>query len=81
MFKTPNFLKDAQNVYRTKEYIIKQDIAYLYDNDGNARIHSDDTYYLRTHKLDKQFELVFGNRKNLNGKRIHAETYTKKYVL
>ena len=32
-------------------------------------------------KLDKQFESIFKNRKNLNGKRIHAETHTKKYVL
>jgi len=79
MFKVPDFMKDAKNVYRTRNYIIKQDISFNYDLYGNTNIHSDDTYYLRNKKLDKEFDRIFADRKNLNGKRICTITHTKKY--
>lgn len=53
MFNLPDFMKNANNVYRTKLYIIKQDVFIADDLDGNTHIHSDDVYYLRNKKLDK----------------------------
>ena len=47
---------------------------------GRSTIHSDDFYYLRTKHLDKLFELYFGNRLVINGKRLHSTTHTKKYM-
>lgn len=81
MFNNLEFLNNAENVYRTKFYIIKQELSYLYDSDGNTTIHSDDTYYLRSKKLDDQFNKTFANRKKLNGQRIHSQTHTKSYII
>lgn len=76
----PDVLVDANNVYRTRYYIIKQNISVSTDSDGNTNIHSDDVYYLRNKKLDKQFDECFADRILLNGKRLHTTTHTKRYV-
>ena len=81
MLNSLELFSNAENIYRTKFYIIKQQILYLYDSDGNTTIHSDDTYYLRNKKLDSLFEKTFSNRKKLNGQRIHSLTHTKTYVI
>lgn len=47
---------------------------------GSSTIHSDDFYYLRTKHLDKLFELYFGNRLVINGKRLRSTTHAKKYM-
>lgn len=80
MFNLPDFMKNANNVYRTKLYIIKQDVFIADDLDGNTHIHSDDVYYLRNKKLDKQFESYYSDRIILNGKRVHTNTNTKRYM-
>ena len=54
----PNFMMNANNVYRTKNYIVKQDISLERDCSGNSILFSTDTYYLRTKKLDKEFDLL-----------------------
>ena len=77
--KTPEFLENATNVYRTKNYIVKQDIYLEYDNSGNSRVFSKDTYYLRNKQLDKEFEYIFKDRDYVNGKRVHTTLYTRRY--
>ena len=76
----PDFMKNANNVYRTKYYIIKQVLSINTDMSGSSTIHNDDFYYLRTKHLDKLFELYFGNRLVINGKRLHSTTHAKKYM-
>lgn len=73
-------LMGAMNVYRTKDYIVKQNIAIEYDFQGNSRIHSDDTYILRNKKSDKEYEKMFYEREVINGKRIHSATYIRNYI-
>lgn len=76
----PDFLVNANNVYRTRHYIIKQTISVSTDNYGNTNIYSDDVYYLRNKNLDKRFNECFADRILLNGKRLHTTTHTKRYV-
>ena len=80
MFRIPDFMRNAKNVYRTKHYIIKQDISIKCDDSINTELHSDDTYYARNRKLDKVYEEIFFGRKHINGQRIHTTTHTKKYI-
>ena len=76
----PNFMIDAKNVYRTRNYIVKQDISLECDSFGNSRLFSADTYYLRTKKLDKEFESLFKNRDFIDGRRVHSTSYSRKYL-
>lgn len=77
--KSFDFLENATNVYRTKKYIVKQDVFLEYDKCGNSRIYSKDTYYLRNKQLDKEFEYIFKDRDCANGKRVHSTLYTRRY--
>lgn len=43
--RMPEFLENATNVYRTKKYIVKQDVYSEYDKRGNNRVFSKDIYY------------------------------------
>lgn len=76
----PNFMMNANNVYRTKNYIVKQDISLERDCSGNSILFSTDTYYLRTKKIDKEFENLFKNRDFIDGKRVHSTSYLRKYI-
>lgn len=76
----PDFMIDATNVYRTKLYIVKQCMGIQIDNMENNAIKSYDTFYKRTKQRDKEFELIFKDRKNINGKRLPTTMYTKIYV-
>lgn len=55
----PDFIKDATNVYRTKGYIVKQVIGIQYDCKENNVVFSHDTFYKRTPKRDKEYEIFF----------------------
>ena len=72
--------KNADNIYRTKFYIIKQVLSLETNFNGQTNIHSDDFYYLRNKKLDLDYEKKFCNRLIINGKRIHTATHTKHYM-
>lgn len=71
--------QQAINVYRTRKYIVTQDIYLNECVDGSSVLFSKDTYYLRNKKLDKQFEAQFKDREYINGKRVHTTMYTRKY--
>ena len=45
---TPDFLIDADNVYRTKSFIVKQSIEIVENDIEENGIISHDTYYRRT---------------------------------
>jgi hypothetical protein len=78
--KVPEFLKDATNVYRTKNYIVKQLIGLEYDSVEGANLCSYDTFYLRTKARDAEYENFFKARRCVNGKRLTTGLATRKYV-
>ncbi len=76
----PVFVRDATNVYRTKEYIVKQVIDIQYDSKEAGNVLSHDTFYKRTPARDRQYEYLFSGRRRVNGKRLPSTAYTRRYV-
>ena len=56
MEKDYDFLYEANNVYRTKNYIVKQIIGVRCSEQENNVMFSFDTYYRRTAKRDRIYE-------------------------
>lgn len=78
--QVPNFIENATNVYRTKEFIVKQVFGISFGGVENNVAISRDTYYRRTKKRDAEYELIFCSRKNINGKRLPTTMYSREYV-
>ena len=76
----PDFIKDATNVYRTKGYIVKQVIGIQYDCKENNVVFSHDTFYKRTPKRDKEYEIFFCHRRHIDGKRLPSTMYARTYI-
>ena len=77
---SPDFIIDADNVYRTRRYIIKQVLSLETPAIEDNGIMSYDTFYKRTPTRDKQYELIFSDRKRINGKRLPSTMYSRKYI-
>lgn len=78
---TVDYFSEADNVYRTKDYIVCQKVSLSRSGKGNTIIMSDDTYLLRNKKRDADYEFVYRVRgKNINGKRMRSGTYIRKYI-
>lgn len=75
-----DYISDATNVYRTKNFIVKQRIGIQYDEEENTVTFSHDTYYKRTIQRDAEYELLFGKRKRIDGKRLRTVMYARTYV-
>ncbi len=77
-----DFIKHADNVYRTREYIVKQQISTSLDEETLINhLISDDTYYARTKSRDIDYEIIFADRgKKIDGKRMKSAMYTRKYI-
>ena len=80
MSKVNDFLYDANNVYRTKNYIVKQVIGVRTSDEENNIIMSFDTYYRRTKKRDIIYERAFASKKHIDGKRLPSTMYSRKYI-
>ena len=76
----PDFMVDAMNVYRTRDYIVKQVIGIKYSDVENIAVISNDTFYRRTKKRDREYERIFWERKQINGKRIPSTMYARTYI-
>jgi hypothetical protein len=76
----PEFMKDATNVYRTRDFIVRQVIGIQYDGVENNVVFSRDTYYRRTKKRDAEYELVYCSRRNVNGERLPTTMYSREYI-
>lgn len=77
--KIPEFMENATNVYRTKEYIVKQIIGIQYGCEENNVVYSRDTFYRRTPERDKEYEILFCRRRNVDGKRLPSTMYARVY--
>ena len=73
-------LKDANNAYRTKGYIITQEIKYVKDSFLGSYLESHDIYYKRTKDRDAIYEQVFAMRFMIDGERIHSKVNTHRYL-
>lgn len=78
--KVPAFMDNADNVYRTKDFIVKQVIGIQYGIEENNVVFSHDTFYRRTPKRDKEYEILFCRRRNLDGKRLHSTMNARTYI-
>ena len=76
----PDFIIDADNVYRTRNYIVKQVLSLEMPTVEDNGIKSYDTFYKRTSIRDKQYNLIFRDRKSINGKRLPSTMYARKYI-
>ena len=57
--KTPDFLRNASNVYRTEHFIVKQRVGVLYSTTDYNVLFSRDIYYARTAQRDAEYEAAF----------------------
>ena len=76
----PEFMKGATNVYRTRDYIVKQVVGLKCDDNGNSVIVSHDTFYRRTRQRDREYETAFCVRTYIDGKRIRVFMSERRYV-
>ena len=78
---TVDYFAEADNVYRTKDYIVCQKISLCRSGEGNTILMSDDVYLLRTRKRDKDYELIYKVRgAQIDGKRMHSASYMRTYI-
>ena len=77
---TPDFLIDADNVYRTKSFIVKQSIEIVENDIEENGIISHDTYYRRTSARDLAYNMAFMDKVKINGKRLPSTQYTRRYI-
>ena len=78
--QVPDFIGDADNVYRTDCYIVKQVVRVVMSDSETSAICSYDTYYLRTPERDLLYKLCFSRRRHIDGKRLPTPMYTLKYI-
>lgn len=71
----------TENIYRTKNYIVVQDIFLETYPNGAKEIISRDTFTLRTIQKDREYEKTFSYRESMNGKRLHCTMCNRKYEL
>ena len=77
---TPDFLIDADNVYRTKSFIVKQSMEIVENDIEENGIISHDTYYRRTTARDLAYNMAFMDKVKINGKRLPSTQYTRRYI-
>ena len=77
--KVPEFIENATNLYRTKKYIVKQIIGIQYGCEENNVVYSRDTYYKRTPERDKEYDILFFRRRNIDGRRLPSTMYAREY--
>ncbi len=69
-----------ENVYRTRDYIVKQELYLIVNAEQNNAVLSVDTYYRRTILRDSKYQLLYKDRKHINGKRLPSNTYIRTYI-
>ena len=73
-------LSGATNVYRTKIYIVKQCMGMEYHEELDNAFCSQDTFIKRNKARDKEYEKLFVDKQNINGRRIHSTMYSRVYI-
>ena len=68
------------NAYRTRHYIVFQEIGISDDPEAGTYLYSYDTYHRRTMQKDRDYEKAFNDRAHMDGNRIPVSTYVREYV-
>ncbi|HCY49202.1 MAG TPA: hypothetical protein DHU79_02955 [Clostridiales bacterium] len=77
----PDFILYADNVYRTKEFIVKQQLSIIRKDGYEVPVLlSTDTFYKRTKYRDYQYDIMYDDREIPEGKRLPSTSYTRKYI-
>lgn len=76
----PRKAKLFENVYRTRDYIVKQELYLIVNAEQNNAVLSVDTYYRRTLLRDSKYLLLYKDRKHIDGKRLPSNTYIRTYI-
>ena len=76
----PRKAKLFENVYRTRDYIVKQELYLIVNAEQNNAVLSIDTYYRRTLLRDSKYQLLYKERKHIDGKRLPSNTYIRTYI-
>ncbi len=76
----PRKAKLFENVYRTRDYIVKQELYLIVNAEQNNAVLSVDTYYRRTLERDSKYQLLYKERRHINGKRLPSNTYIRTYI-
>ncbi len=69
-----------ENVYRTRDYIVKQELYLIVNAEQNNAVLSVDTYYRRTLLRDSKYLLLYKDRKHIDGKRLPSNMYIRTYI-
>ena len=69
-----------ENVYRTRDYIVKQELYLIVNAEQNNAVLSVYTYYRRTRLRDSKYQLLYKDRKHIDGKRLPSNTYIRTYI-
>ena len=80
MKEVPEFIIGADNVYRTAEYIVKQSLSLQFDDSEGNFVVSNDVFYKRTKRRDNEYEQIFSDRKDIDGRRLPSNMYARKYI-
>ena len=76
-----DFLIDADNVYRTKNFIVKQRVSVCINDNCVSSVLSTDVFYRRTKSRDAEYEQAFSFRGTaIEGRRMRAAMYTRTYI-
>ena len=73
-------LELASNAYRTKEYIVTQRITFRSNKTEGTMVLSVDTFYKRTKEREVIYERLFGQRYDIDGKRVKTTMSSRSYV-
>lgn len=76
----PDFVKDATNVYRTKNYIVKQQLIIKDCGICGMQTFTSDTFYVRTPEREEIFNKLFKGCVFPEGKRLPATAYVRTYI-
>ena len=69
-----------ENVYRTRDYIVKQELYLIVNAEQNNAVLSVDTYYRITLLRDSKYQLLYKDRKHIDGKRLPSNMYIRTYI-
>ncbi|MGN1223200.1 MAG: hypothetical protein ACI4T1_03625 [Christensenellales bacterium] len=76
--KNIDFMKEASNVYSTKQYIVAQSISFFEIENGSYTI-TLDRFYKRTKERDKDYSNLFMKNKIVSGGRIKCNVTKRVY--
>lgn len=73
-------LKAGDNIYRTENFIVKQNVKIMDTLVGTTIVMSFDTFYYRTPERDDYYEEMLMARKFIEGRRTQTNTSIRIYV-